>query len=61
LRSPAGDDDGDSYINLTALLIFATSWGRPTGDPGFNPACDFNADGFVDVADLLALARNWGL
>jgi hypothetical protein len=55
-----GDINGDWHVDVADLLILAASFGRRTGDPGFDARCDFNADDAVDVSDLLILAGNWG-
>jgi hypothetical protein len=56
----AGDVDLDGLIDVVDLLWLIDSFGKGTGEPGFDPRCDFNSDGAVDVADLLILVENFG-
>ena len=55
-----GDINRDGHVDTIDLMRLASSWGKRTAEPGFDPACDLNGDGAVDVVDLLILARNWG-
>ena len=55
-----GDVNGDDHVNVLDLLIFAESWGKASGQAGYNAACDFDHGGSVDVVDLLLLAEHWG-
>jgi hypothetical protein len=57
---PKGDATHDYCVDGSDVLALASSWGKGTGNPGFDPACDFNSDGKVDVSDLLVIAKNWG-
>ena len=55
-----GDINRDGHVDTLDLVILANSWGKSTGQSGFNSLCDLNNDGSVDVVDLLILAGNWG-
>lgn len=55
-----GDVDGDGHVDIVDLLILADSWGKSSGDIGYDSACDFTGDGAIDILDLLILARRWG-
>ena len=55
-----GDVNADNHVDVNDLLVMAATWGKSTGQAGYNAACDLNADGSVDVVDLLILADNWG-
>jgi hypothetical protein len=51
------DLNGDGVINCADLAIIKASFGRKTGQPGFDPRADVNGDGVVNVLDLSAVAR----
>lgn len=56
--SPApgnGDVNGDGYIDVIDLLLFAGEW----LDPDPDPSADFTNNGNVDMADYQILAQNW--
>ena len=55
-----GDINNDGHVDTLDLLLLANSWGRSTGQPGFEANCDLNNSNTVDVVDLLILADNWG-
>jgi hypothetical protein len=55
-----GDVTADGHVDAGDLLVFAASWGRSSGEGGYDASCDFNADYRVDVSDLLKMAANWG-
>jgi hypothetical protein len=57
LRS--GDIDGNNIVDNLDLLALKTSFGRLTGDAGFNDNADFNRDRMVDVQDFSMLSRNF--
>jgi hypothetical protein len=58
--SIAGDVNGDGAVDTQDLLILVDSFGKYSGNAGFNPACDVNKDGAVDVYDLLVMVGNFG-
>lgn len=58
--SIAGDANGDGHVNYADLLLIASSYGRHSGDYGYDPRADLSGDGRVDYADLLLLATNYG-
>ena len=51
----------DGTVDVLDLLPMAASWGKSTGQTGFDWRCDLNKDGHVNVIDLLILADQWGL
>ena len=55
-----GDVNRDCSVDVVDLLYMVDSWGKFSGEDGYDPRCDFNHDGSVDVVDLLTLAENWG-
>lgn len=54
-----GDINGDGHVDEADRLLLAGSWGKVTGQTGFNAACDLNNDGSVNVIDLLILGQSW--
>ncbi len=58
LSSP--DLNTDGVVDTNDLAIVKASFGRRTGQPGFNPVADVNHDGLVNVIDLTHVARNIG-
>jgi probable HAF family extracellular repeat protein len=52
VRPIAGDLNGDGTVDCADLYIVRASFGKRTGQPGFDPRADVNHDGVVDVRDL---------
>ncbi|MFO1432502.1 MAG: dockerin type I domain-containing protein [Candidatus Competibacteraceae bacterium] len=52
-----GDLNGDGTVNCADLAIVKASFGKRTGQTGFDPRADTNADGVVDIRDLSMVAR----
>jgi hypothetical protein len=57
----AADLTGDGHVDSADLLILAGTFGKSSGQPGYNAAADLNGSNTVDVSDLLILAGSWGL
>ena len=55
-----GDANNDNRVSLPDVSLLAMSWGRSTGQAGFDPACDLNGDGVVNAADQALLTANYG-
>jgi hypothetical protein len=53
----AGDVDGDGVVNCVDVAIVRASYGKRTGQSGFDPRADLNRDGLVSLADLTAVTR----
>jgi hypothetical protein len=51
------DVNGDGIINCDDLAIVKASFGKKTGQPGFDPRADVNGDGAVNVLDLAAVSQ----
>jgi len=52
-----GDVNSDGVVDCADLAIVKGSFGKKTGQPGFDPRADVNKDGVVNVLDLSAVAR----
>jgi hypothetical protein len=55
-KNPA-DVNGDGVVNCVDLDLVKASFGKRTGQPGFDPRADINRDGIVNVLDLSAVAK----
>ena len=55
-----GDINGDGHVDLLDLLVLAATWGKSTGQAGYDARCDIDNDGSINVVDLLILADNFG-
>jgi L-rhamnose mutarotase len=51
------DVNGDGQINCADVILVQASFGKKTGQPGFNPAADVNKDGVVNVLDLALVTQ----
>ncbi len=52
-----GDVSGDGQINCLDIAAVKASFGKKTGQPGFNPLADVNNDGVVNVLDLALVSQ----
>jgi hypothetical protein len=57
----AADITGDGHVDAADLLIVAGSFGKSSGQPGYNAAADLKVSNAIDVSDVLVLAGSWGL
>ena len=55
--SLVGDIDGSGTVTCTDVSLLMASFGRRTGQTGFNLYADLNNDGVVDVRDLVLITR----
>lgn len=55
----SGDIDGDLDCDYDDFLIFAASYLKTSGQPGYNPEADMEYDGDVDYDDFLIFAANY--
>jgi hypothetical protein len=53
-----GDVNGDGVPNCADLAIVKASFGKKTGQAGFDSRADVNGDGIVNVLDLSFVARH---
>ena len=52
-----GDVNGDSVVNCADMSIVKNSYGKRTGQAGFDLRADVNGDGVVNIFDLAAVSR----
>jgi trimeric autotransporter adhesin len=52
-----GDINGDGIVNCADLAIIKASFGKKTGQTGFDPRADVNGDGVVNILDLSIVAK----
>jgi hypothetical protein len=52
------DVNGDGLVNCNDVAIVKASFGKRSGQPGFDARADVNKDGIVDVRDLAFVSQN---
>jgi hypothetical protein len=52
-----GDLNGDERVNCADLAVVKASFGKKTGQAGFNAWADINDDGVVNILDLSMVAK----
>jgi Bacterial Ig-like domain (group 3)/Dockerin type I domain len=52
-----GDLNADGSVGCDDLAIIKASFGKRTGQAGFDPRADVNSDGIVNILDLSAVAK----
>ena len=52
-----GDLNGDGAVGCDDLAIVKASFGKKTGQPGFDPRADVNGDGIVNILDLTFVSK----
>ena len=55
--SVVGDVDNNGLVNCSDVSLLRASFGKRTGQPGFNSNADLNNDGVVDIRDLMLITR----
>ena len=54
-----GDADGSNVVNLSDFSILAKTYGKSTGDSGFDARADFDCSGTINLSDFSLLAANY--
>jgi len=49
--------NGDGVVNCADMAIVKNSFGKKTGQLGFDPRADVNHDGVVNILDLSTVSR----
>lgn len=52
-----GDVNGDGVVSCADMAVVKASFGKKSGQAGFDPRADVNGDGIVNVLDLSTVAR----
>ena len=60
LTLPAGDVNGDDYVDGTDFALLSGAYGSKKFDANFQQSADLNGDGFVDGTDFALLSGNYG-
>lgn len=55
-----GDANDDNTVSLSDFSLLASSFGKSTGEVGFDARADFNGDGLITLTDFSLLASNYG-
>ena len=55
-----GDIDISGVVDFTDFFLFADSFGKRTGETGFEPAADLDSNGVIDFTDFFLFADNFG-
>jgi hypothetical protein len=55
-----GDTDNNDIVNLTDFSLLAATFGKQSGNAGYDGRADFNGDGVVNLTDFSLLATNFG-
>ncbi len=55
-----GDVNNDDVVDLVDFSILRTTFGRCSGDAGYDARADLNGDGCVDLIDFSLLRTNFG-
>jgi hypothetical protein len=55
-----GDVDGNGNVNVLDAIDLSNSFGKSTGQAGFNSDADFDDNGIVNILDAITLANNFG-
>lgn len=53
----AADVNGDAKVDCADVAIVKASFGKRTGQPGFDSRADLNSDGIVDIRDLATVTK----
>jgi hypothetical protein len=56
----AGDCDNNNVVNAVDFAILRATFGKSSGQAGYDDRADFTADGLVDAVDFTLLKGNFG-
>jgi hypothetical protein len=54
-----GDIDGNDWVNVLDAIDLSNSFGKSTGQTGFNPDADFDDNGVINILDAITLANHY--
>jgi hypothetical protein len=54
-----GDVDGNGTVNVLDAIDLSNSFGKSTGQAGFNANADFDDNGIVNILDAITLANHY--
>ena len=57
----SGDADNNNVVNTTDFNILKGTFGKTTGDPGYDNRADFTGDVVVNTSDFNSLKGNFGI
>ena len=57
----AGDANNDNRVTATDFNITKNTFGKSSGDPGYDDRADFTGDNIVNATDFNLLKLNFGL
>jgi hypothetical protein len=57
----AGDANNDNIVSVLDFNILKTTFGKQTGDPGYDDRADFTGDQIVSILDFNLLKGNFGI
>ena len=55
-----GDINGDGIVNTLDSIPFMNSFGKSSGQPGYNQAADLKVDGVIDIYDAILFSLHLG-
>ncbi len=55
-----GDANGDGKVDILDFQILSNTFGKISGDPGYDGRADFNGDNAIDILDFQILSNNFG-
>jgi hypothetical protein len=55
-----GDCDEDNEVTIGDFAIISASFGKSSGDPGFDPMADIDRNDEVDIGDFALMSGNFG-
>lgn len=55
-----GDVNRDNLVNILDFQLLSNSFGKSSGQAGYNANADFNGDSRIDILDFQVLSNNFG-